>query len=116
MATTALILFVIAALGGLVLAGFHFSKRPLPTSLALLHGALAATGLVFLILTVIRSTTAGPLGLSLGILVVAALGGFILFSSHLRKRALPTPLVLIHAAAAVAGVVILLIWVLDQKV
>jgi hypothetical protein len=40
---------------------------------------------------------------ALGLFIVAALGGFGLFSFHLRKKDLPIPLVLVHAVVAVAG-------------
>ena len=45
--TWAAIVFAIAALGGATLATLHFRGRtPLPMPLALLHGLLAASGLV----------------------------------------------------------------------
>jgi hypothetical protein len=50
----------------------------------------------------------GAPGIALGLLVVAALGGFALLSFHLRGRALPSGLVVGHALLAVAGFVTLL--------
>ncbi len=44
-----------------------------------------------------------------GIFVVAALGGFILFSFHLRRRALPVPIIGIHGFVAVIAFVVLLV-------
>jgi hypothetical protein len=110
--TVALILFAVAALGGVVLAGLRLAGRPLPIPLALVHGALAAAGLVALIVLLVHGATAGHLALSLLLFVIAALGGFFLFAVHLRNKdssALPVPVVLLHGALAVAGFVILLL-------
>lgn len=107
--TLALALFAIAAVGGAVLAYLRISNKPLPTPLALLHGALAATGLVVLALGVFGGSAPNRAGLALGLFVVAALGGFVLFSFHLRKVPLPVPVVVIHGAVAVTAFLILLV-------
>jgi hypothetical protein len=106
----AAIVFAVAALGGVTLAVLHFRGRtPPPTPLALLHGLLAATGLVLLIAAALTMPGFGGLALgSLVVFVVAALGGFYLFSYHLRGKALPSPVVLIHGGAAVVGFLLLL--------
>ena len=96
------ILFAIAALGGATLATLHFRGRtPLPMPLALLHGLLAASGLVLLIVAALTVPAFGGLGL-------AALGGFYLFTHHLRGRPLPSAVVLIHGSAAVIAFLLLL--------
>ncbi len=105
--TLPLVLFAVAALGGLTLAGLRFANRPLPIPLALVHGLLAAAGLVTLILAVVNATAAGGASTALLLFVLAALGGFFLFAQHLKKRALPVPVVLLHGALAVAGFVVL---------
>ena len=43
MLTWTIILFGVAALGGIALAVMHFRNRPLSMPLALIHGAVAAT-------------------------------------------------------------------------
>ena len=109
-ANYALLAFGVAALGGAALAYLRIVKQSLslPLSLALVHGLFAATGLGLLALAL---TEAGGTGLTaaFAIFLLAALGGFTLFSFQLRSRPLPIPLVLIHGAAAVAAFVILLI-------
>jgi len=106
----AVVLFGLAALGGLFLAALRFKEKDLPLPVALVHGAVAASGLVTLLVSVLRSgdPTKGLLPIALGLFVVAALGGFVLFSFHLRKKLLPIPLMLIHALVAVAGYACLL--------
>jgi hypothetical protein len=108
--TTAILLFAIAAVGGLVMGAMRFGGRELPPmGLALLHGALAAAGLVTLILALVGHgyTTVSVIAL-IG-LVVAALGGFYLFSFHLKKVALPIPIMIVHAGVAVISFVVLLL-------
>lgn len=107
----AAILFAIAALGGVALAGIRISGKPLPPmALALVHGAFAASGLVALLVVVMRAdAVATSTWVALGAFVVAALGGFALFSFHLRGRALPVPLVVIHGLVAVVGFVLVLV-------
>jgi len=105
-------LFAVAALGGLTLAALHFMGKKLPTPLALLHGALGAAGLVTLGIAVVKEGVAGHAPIALGLFVAAALGGFFLFSYHLRGRRLPSPVVIIHALVAVAAFGLLLTVVL----
>ncbi len=100
-------LFAIAALGGIVLAIMRFQGKALPTGLALVHGAVAAGGLVALIVAVFDSGLNAQLPLVL--FVVAALGGFGLFSFQLRHKAIPVGVMVVHAAVAVAAFVLLLV-------
>lgn len=108
--TLAAILFTIAALTGITLALIRLNGRDIPPLwLALLHGVFAASGLVSLGIAAFTGSAPQWARLSLFIFVVAALGGFALFSFHLRRRALPVPLIAIHALVAVVGFAILVI-------
>jgi hypothetical protein len=110
--TTAVVLFAVAALGGLVMALMRFGGRELPPlGLALLHGLLAAAGLVALIVALVgHGYTIATIIALLGF-VGAALGGFYLFSLHMKKQALPIPTMLVHGGFAVISFVILLVGV-----
>ena len=104
-----ILLFALAAVAGLTMAVMHFRKATPPKPvLAVLHGIFAASGLAVLLLAVMKAGMQGEPAIALGLLVVAALGGFALLSSHLRGRALPSGLVVGHALLAVAGFVTLL--------
>lgn len=102
-------LFGVGALGGLVLATLHFKGKNLPLPLALLHGALGAAGLVVLLLAILHGGTAATASYALILFLVAALGGFYLFSFHLRKKRLPGAVVIIHALVAVTAFSLLLV-------
>ena len=104
-----LVLFTVAAIAGLTMAIMHFRGiSPPRVVLALLHGLFAASGLVVLLLALIKAGFSGKPGIAFGLLVVAALGGFTLLSFHARGKRLPSAGVVIHALVAVAGFLTLL--------
>jgi glucose uptake protein GlcU len=106
---TAAILFAIAAVGGLIMAMIRFSGRDYPPMwLAIIHGLFAAAGLVALLLLVFGGGAATSLWIALLLFVIAAIVGFVLFSHHLKSRALPIPTMVIHALVAVVAFVILI--------
>src|SRR5262245_26983791 len=105
------ILFAIAAAGGLTLATLRVKQRDLPMPLALGHGALAAAGLVTLIMLVAKHGGGSPARLALGLFVLAALGGFYLFSQYMHGKQLPLGVVGVHGAVAVVAFVLLLVGV-----
>lgn len=105
------LLFGAAAVGGLILASLRLREKPLPMGLALAHGGVAAVALVLLGVQVIAQGVAAQLPLAL--FVIAALGGFALFSFHVRGKALPIPVMAIHAAVAVVAFVLLVAGVLS---
>lgn len=109
--TTAAVLFGLAALGGLTLAGIRFSGKPYPpTWMALGHGAVAATALGVLAYTAATDGVPTLAKVALGVFVLAALGGATLFFGfHMKGRALPIPLVIGHGLIAATGFALLLI-------
>jgi hypothetical protein len=104
----AILIFAVAAVGGLVLASSVLRGRLAPWFISVLHALLGATGLVLLILEVLKGAPPARLSAALGLLVIAALGGFFLASLHLRRQIAPNALVFVHAGVAVAGFLTLL--------
>lgn len=104
----AIIVFAITAVVGLLLAASVLRGKLAPWALSIVHALLGATGLVLLILTAMQGAWPGRVTASLGLLVVAALGGFYLASIHLRKQVAPKGIVVLHAGLAVAGFLTLL--------
>ncbi len=108
--TLAAVLLAIAALGGVVMAIMRFTGRELPPmGLAVIHGLFAASGLIALLVAVIGANAPTQATIAAGGFVLAALGGFFLFSYHLRRQALPVPVVLVHGVVAVISFVLLLL-------
>lgn len=110
MLVLSIICFVAAALSGVFLGAVRFKKdaNP-PMGAALVHGVLAAAGLVLVWEHAIGHAFPGVMTLSAALFLVAALGGFLLFFLHLKDRLIPAGVVMVHAVAAVAGFVLLLV-------
>jgi len=108
MLNIALIIFAIAAAGGLVLATRVLRDKFAPWALSLLHAALGAAGLIVLIVMLIQGSTAQRVLVGFVLLLIAALGGFFLASFHQRKKLPPKAVVVVHAGLAVAGFLTLL--------
>ncbi len=107
----ALIIFGVAAVLGLTLAIQIFKKRETSKGAAVTHGLFGAAGLVVLLLYTLKNPNT-LLTSAIGLLVVAALGGAIVFINDLRKKPGPVALVVIHALVAVAAVVLVLLVVM----
>lgn len=112
MVIIAIVVFALAAVGGLVLASSVLRGRLAPWAVSVLHALLGASGLVLLILEVLKGPPPSRLAAALGLLVVAALGGFFLASFHLRRKVAPKAVVFVHAGVAVVGFLTLLSLVL----
>lgn len=108
---TAAVVFAIAALGGAVMAAMRLSGRDLPPlALAAVHGIFAAAGLIILILAVTGTGVPSSATIALvGFFIAAAGGFFLLFGYHFRHRALPVPIMFVHATVAVISFIILLV-------
>ena len=107
--TIAAILFALAALGGVVMALMRFSGRDYPpAALAVVHGLAAAAGLVALIVVVFGTGVATLGKIALVLFLVAAIGGFVLVSYHMKRQPLPKSYIVIHGLVAVTAFVLLI--------
>ena len=103
-----LLIFAIAALGGLILAASVLRGRLAPWALSIGHALLGASGLALLVVAVVQGAAPARATAALAVLVLAALGGFYLASLHYRGRVAPKAVVFVHAGVAVAGFLTLL--------
>ncbi|HYD88979.1 MAG TPA: hypothetical protein VEA80_16000 [Vitreimonas sp.] len=101
-----IVLFVLAAVVGIYLASRVLAGQLPPWPAAILHGLFAASGLALLLYTAFLTggAPAQPVLIGAILLVVAALGGFVMVSFHAQKKPPPKALAIIHALAAVTGV------------
>jgi hypothetical protein len=110
-----ILLFAIAAIGGIILAVLHFGNKTMPLWLALLHGLVAVTGVIVLIVALTKLAAATLLMAALALFAIAALGGLTLFIGfYIPKKRLPSPVVILHALFAVAGFVTVLAFALSH--
>ena len=107
----AAIVLGLAALGGLTLAIIRLRGAPWPpTWLALVHGAVAATGVGLLVYVHFTTGLVQLAQIALLIFVLAALGGLVMFFGfHMNRKPLPIPFVIGHGLIAVTGFVLLLL-------
>ena len=116
MMRTAAVLFGMAAIGGLLMAGMRLSGIPRPPAwLAMGHGVLAAAGLTLLAYAAVMVGIPAMAQLALGLMVTAALGGAamnLLF--HWKLLPLPIPLMVGHAFLAAIGFTLLLVSIFGQ--
>jgi hypothetical protein len=110
MVKVATYLFIVAALGGLLMAAIRFGQgRNPPVAIAFLHGLLAASGLTLLAYAAWMGSVPGTVNIALLLLVVAAAGGAVLnLVYHWKQVPIPKGLTIGHILLAVAGVGLLL--------
>lgn len=104
---TALLLFVLVALAGLLLAIAHLSRqRPFP-GLRRLHRIGAMFALATLAVAAARGVDVPGSWLAFAWLTLVFLGGLLCWGLLERGRPLPSALVLGHAGGALAGIIVL---------
>ena len=103
MLNTAVLIFAVAALGGLVLAMHVLRGKFAPWPVSILHALLGATRPRPAAAHGARGRRGVGATWALVALVVAALGGFYLASLHRRQTLPPKGIVLLHAGLAVVG-------------
>ena len=110
MMQTATVLLAIAAIGGATMAAIRFSGKPHPpTWLAMVHGLIAAAALTLLLYAWFTAGLPALAAIAVVLFVVAAIGGAVLnLGYHWKQLPLPKGLVLVHAAVAVIGFLLLL--------
>jgi high-affinity Fe2+/Pb2+ permease len=108
MIVASIVLFLLAALFGLYMAARIFGGNLPPWFAVIVHGILAASGLVILLYALFAGAQTLAIAVGAALLVIAALGGFFMFSYQLRRTAPPKAVVVVHASAAVLGVLCLL--------
>lgn len=108
----ALIVFLVGACGGLVLASFVLRGKLAPWAVSLLHAMLGATGLVLLATAILLDNMRGLPVIALCVFLVTAGFGFYLASMHYGKRVAMKKVVLTHASFAITGALLLIAAVL----
>jgi hypothetical protein len=108
MLMVSIFLFSIAILLGLYLLSFILQNKNTPKGVAFLHGPLAASGLILLIIYSFLYKPA-PI-VSIIIFILAALGGFLLIYKDITGKPIPKWLALGHGIFGLIGFVFLIIF------
>lgn len=109
---TAIGLFATAALIGVYMLLLVLQKKPVPKGAAIIHGLMAATALVLLIVDMIK--TGADTVQIIVLFTITALGGIVLFARDMTGRSLPKSLAVVHGLLAVTGFVFLLIYTFNN--
>lgn len=109
MLKTAIALLLIAATGGLVMAGIRYSRQANPPAwLAMLHGLLAGAALTLLLYAALVAGLPTLANAGIAVLLLAAAGGaFLNLAYQWRQKLIPVGIVLLHAALALTGFLLL---------
>ena len=101
-----LLFIVLAAVLGFYLLSFVIQNKNTPKGIAFLHGPFAAIGIIILIICAILYHPS--LWVSIGIFIIAALGGLTLIFRDLTGHSFPKWLAIGHGLVAIIGFVILI--------
>lgn len=104
----AIVLFIIAALFGLVILSAVLRNKKTPKLSVLAHGCFAFIALLVFISAVVGGHTSTMLLTSLGLFILAALGGFTLLSFDLRNKPIPKAFAIVHPLIAISALVLLI--------
>lgn len=110
----AIVLFLAAAVCGLVILIAILQDRPTNKIAKYLHGIFAAVALIIMVVYILTfmSSWSSLLITSLILFVLAALGGLTLFMLDMKKKPVPKVVAVIHPIIAIAGLLALIIYVL----
>ncbi len=111
---TLIVISIVMSVLGAVIGVRSFTWRrsgSAPRAIRYVHAVVATLSLVLLMIYAILHSTAAPT-LAFALFAVAAVAGFILFGIDLAKRKLPSWLVFLHGALALAGLVFLVVFAL----
>lgn len=107
----ALCFFVLAIFFGFIIFVQLLCGRPSFKPAVFLHGLVAVSGLSCLITYAILHPGNKP-WLSVGVLILAAMGGLTLLTFDLRKKPLPKLILLLHPIAALIGLGLLIYYLI----
>jgi hypothetical protein len=108
----AIILFIIAAVFGLIILAALLEDRATSKRVVLLHGVFAATAIMLILIYMFLNSFSTTLIASLILFIIAVLGGLTLVTLDMKKRTVPKLLAVLHPVIAIAGLIVLIIYVL----
>jgi hypothetical protein len=111
MLRTAVILFALTAVLGVVMAGIRFARGANPPAwVSLVHGLLAGSALTLVLYAAFVVGVPASAKIGLGLLLAASAGGLVMnLGYHWKDRLDPASIVVLHALLAVAGFILLVL-------
>lgn len=108
MLISAIILFALAALLGLYLLSYILRNKNTPKAIVLMHGPLAASGLILLIIYAFYNSPSP--WTSIILFAFAAMGGLMLIYKDISGKPVPKWLAIGHGITAIIGFIFLILF------
>lgn len=102
-----LVLFLLVAAAGLMLAVLEARRRAPPLPVGALHGVAALVAIVLLVLRDAAHPGNYLVNAATVVFMLAAAGGLLLFAFRASRQTLPLPVVALHAVFALAALVLM---------
>ena len=102
-----LILFLIVAAGGAVLALLEAHSHAPPLPVSALHGGTALLLIVLLVMQDVAHPGNHLVNVATVVFMLAAAGGLLLFAFRATRQKLPLPVVALHAGFALTALVLM---------
>lgn len=112
MVVTAIILISLAVVLGGYLLSFVLQEKNPPKAIVIIHGTLAALGIIVLLIYALTTDQPHKHWDSLIIFLLAATGGIYLVSRDIRHKDVPKWVAILHGGIGLTG----LIWILTHTV
>jgi hypothetical protein len=111
---TAIILFLIAAMFGLIILTSILKNQPTPKPAVFTHGPIAALALIIIIIYALMGHADTLLITSIVLFILAALGGLTLFVIDMSGKPIPKLIAVVHPIVAVIALITLIIYLMHQ--
>lgn len=109
MITASAVCLGVAAGLGLYMAVTRLAPNMPAKGVAITHGIFALVGVALLLAGTYRGPTSPWLRTAAAFLVLAAIGGLVMFHKHSTHRKFIVPLMIIHGLLAIAGIAMLVV-------
>ena len=104
MVTAAIIIIIAAAILGAILLFYVLTGKPTPKGIAFIHGPLAITGLIVLIIYAVTTAKHHKHLESIVLFSIAAVGGVVVFYRDITGKSIPKWLAVLHGVIALTGI------------
>lgn len=98
------------------MAVLNQKRKSIPWLFPVAHGLFAAGGILLLVVLLLTANPPIIVWVALGLFLMAAVGGGIIFKSYLRKEHLPTGMIIIHGMLGLMGLLFLISFLYAQTV
>lgn len=109
----AIILFIIAAIFGLIILTAILKNQSTPKKVVFTHGPIAALALILVIIYAAMGNADPLLITSIVLFIIAALGGLTLFTIDMRNKPIPKLIAVVHPILAAIALILLIIYTLQ---